>query len=175
MLNTRGRVTGVIFGLLAGDSYSWCTRRRARTPALSRPSTLATPSPRPRRPRKSRWSGRSRRRPRTTAPTSSPRARRCPSSAALADQPEQGGILGFDFYRDPLGAKKPGTTFEEIKKADVAAKPKVMAAQRKLLESRYDLEPKLDPEAKMSRGKPLVRRPDRAAAGGDGLGRSWPP
>ena len=40
-------------------------------------------------------------------------------------------------------------------KADVAAKPKVMARTRKLLESRYNLEPKLDPEAKMSRGKPL--------------------
>jgi cytochrome c peroxidase len=30
-----------------------------------------------------------------------------------------------------------------------------MAAQRKLLEERYNLEPRLDPEAKMSRGKPL--------------------
>ena len=65
-------------------------------------------------------------------------------------------MLGFDFYRDPLGAMKPGMTFEEIYKADVAAKPKVMATQRKLLESRYDLEPKLDPAAKMSRGKPLA-------------------
>jgi hypothetical protein len=33
-----------------------------------------------------------------------------PSSGALIDQPEQGGMTGFDFYRDPLGAKKPGTT-----------------------------------------------------------------
>jgi cytochrome c peroxidase len=40
-------------------------------------------------------------------------------------------------------------------KQDVADKPNVMAAQRKLLEERYNLEPKLDPEAKMSRGKPL--------------------
>ena len=34
-----------------------------------------------------------------------------------------------------------------------------MAAQRKLLESRYDLTPKLDPQAKMSRGKPLCVGP----------------
>ena len=38
-----------------------------------------------------------------------------------------------------------------------------MAAQRKLLEARYDLTPKPDPKAKMSRGKPLLRRPDRPA------------
>ena len=66
---------------------------------------------------------------------------------------------GFDFYRDPLGAMKPGMTFEEVYKAGVAAKPKVMATQRKLLESRYNLEPKLDPVAKMSRGKPLAVGP----------------
>src|SRR5262249_33447076 len=59
----------------------------------------------------------------------------------------------------PIGALKPGTTFEEVYKALVAAKPKVMATQRKLLESRYHLEPRLDPEAKMSRGKPLVVGP----------------
>jgi cytochrome c peroxidase len=41
----------------------------------------------------------------------------------------------------------------------VDGKPKVMATQRKLLESRYNLEPKLDPAAKMSRGKPLVVGP----------------
>jgi cytochrome c peroxidase len=41
----------------------------------------------------------------------------------------------------------------------MADKPKVMAAQRTLLESRYDLTPKLDPAAKMSRGKPLAVGP----------------
>jgi cytochrome c peroxidase len=66
---------------------------------------------------------------------------------------------GFDFYRDPLGAMKPGMTFEEVYKAAVTAKPKVMATQRKLLEARYDLEPRLDTVAKMSRGKPLVVGP----------------
>ena len=37
---------------------------------------------------------------------------------------------------------------------EIANKPKVMAAQRELLEQRYNLEPRLDPEATMSRGKP---------------------
>jgi cytochrome c peroxidase len=82
-----------------------------------------------------------------------------PSSEALVNQADQGRYLGFDAYRDPLGSMKPGTTFEELYKAAVATKPKVMATQRKLLESRYDLEPKLDPVAKMSRGKPLVVGP----------------
>jgi cytochrome c peroxidase len=82
-----------------------------------------------------------------------------PTTGALANQTDQGQMLGFEFYRDPLGAKKPGTTFEDIYKAGVAGKAKVIATQRKLLESRYNLEPKLDPEAKMSRGKPLVVGP----------------
>src|ERR1700732_3307990 len=82
-----------------------------------------------------------------------------PSSEALIDQQDRGQMLGFDFYRDPLGAMKPGMTFEDFFKAGVANKPKVMATQRKLLESRYNLEPKLDPAVKMSRGKPIAVGP----------------
>jgi cytochrome c peroxidase len=82
-----------------------------------------------------------------------------PSSGALTDQPEHGGMTGFDFYRDPLGAMKPGMTFDDIYKGAVANKPDVLARQRKLLESRYNLEPKLDPTATMSRGKPLAVGP----------------
>lgn len=82
-----------------------------------------------------------------------------PSSQALVNQQDRGQMLGFDFYRDPLGAMKPGTTFEDVYKAGVANKPKVMATQRKLLESRYNLEPNLDPVVKMSRGKPLAVGP----------------
>jgi cytochrome c peroxidase len=78
-----------------------------------------------------------------------------PSSPAFANQPDNGKILGFDFYRDPLNSKKPMQTFEEIMKADVAQRPKVMRTQRELLQRRYDLTPRLDKEAKMSRGKPL--------------------
>src|SRR5690242_6473575 len=33
-----------------------------------------------------------------------------PITEALVDQTDQGQMLGFNFYRDPLGAMKPGTT-----------------------------------------------------------------
>ncbi|HKX26284.1 MAG TPA: cytochrome B6, partial [Blastocatellia bacterium] len=89
-----------------------------------------------------------------------------PSNPAINSQPEQGKINGFDFYRDPLNAKRPNMTFEEIMKEDVAAKAGVMEAQRRLLEKRYNLQPKLDPEAKMSRGKPLPVGPTARLAGG---------
>ncbi len=78
-----------------------------------------------------------------------------PASGALASQPDQGKVLGFEFYRDPLNATRPMQTFEEVMQADKAAKPEITANQRKLLESRYDLTPKFDSEAKMSRGKPV--------------------
>jgi len=95
-----------------------------------------------------------------------------PSSPAFQDQPEQGQTQGFDFYRDPLDAKKPMQTFDEIMQADMEAKSKVMETQRKLLESRYDLTPHLDPETKMFRGKPLaVGRPPNFAMGY--LGNPW--
>jgi cytochrome c peroxidase len=89
-----------------------------------------------------------------------------PSSPALDNQPEQGKINGFDFARDPLNAKKPMTTFEEIMKEDVNLKAKVMELHRSLLEKRYNLQPKLDPEAKMSRGKPLPVGPTAKLARG---------
>jgi cytochrome c peroxidase len=82
-----------------------------------------------------------------------------PTSKSLADQTDKGQFLGFDLYKDPIGAMKPGMTFDEVYKTLVAAKPKVMATQEKLLKSRYNLEPRLDPDAKMSRGKPLVVGP----------------
>ena len=77
------------------------------------------------------------------------------SSTVLDSQPDKGQGLGFDFARDPFNAKRPMQTFDEIMKADVADKPGVTAAQRQLLEHRYDLTVKLDPDARMSRGKPL--------------------
>lgn len=82
-----------------------------------------------------------------------------PSSTALDPQPAKGKFPGFDFARDPLGAKKPMETFAEIYKEDVGQKDKVMALQRKLLEKRYNLKPNLDPSARMSRGKPLCVGP----------------
>jgi cytochrome c peroxidase len=82
-----------------------------------------------------------------------------PSSTAFAAQPDEGKVLGFEFYRDPLNAKKPMTTFEEVYRQDVADKPKVMATQRQLLETRYDLTPHLSAEVKMTRGKPIAMGP----------------
>jgi cytochrome c peroxidase len=82
-----------------------------------------------------------------------------PASTAFEAQPDQGKVKGFDFYRDPLNAKTPNQSPEEIMKQDMADKPKVMEQQKKLLESRYVLEPKLDPQVKMSRGKPICVGP----------------
>lgn len=82
-----------------------------------------------------------------------------PSSTAFANQPDQGKVLGFEFFRDPLNAKKPMMTFEEVYKEDVEMKKQVMDQQRKLLEMRYILTPKLSPDVKMTRGKPIAVGP----------------
>ncbi len=95
--------------------------------------------------------------------------RPAPINSALKSQPNQGRILGFDFARDPLGAPEPFTTFEEVYKKENAARPDVMAAQRKLLEARYNLEAKLDPNITMARGKPIAVGPTARLA--DGM--SW--
>src|SRR4051812_14337691 len=89
-----------------------------------------------------------------------------PSSAVFKTQPDNGEARGFDFYRDPNNAKKPMQTPEEITAQDKAMKPQVMEAQRRLLEKRYDLTPKLDSEAKMSRAKPLAVGPTARLGGG---------
>jgi cytochrome c peroxidase len=78
-----------------------------------------------------------------------------PSSQAFKDQPDQGKVLGFEFYRDPLNAKKPMEKPEDIMAKDITDKPGIMAAHKKLLESRYNLTPKFESSLKMSRGKPL--------------------
>jgi cytochrome c peroxidase len=90
-------------------------------------------------------------------------------SPATKPQPKQGKISGFDFYRDPLNADQPNQNPEEIVQKETANKAAVMAAQRKLLESRYNLEPRLDPQMKMSRGKPLAVGPTARLA----QGRTW--
>jgi cytochrome c peroxidase len=82
-----------------------------------------------------------------------------PSSPVLATQPKQGKNSGIDYYRDPVNADSPNQSPDEIMQALIAGKPRAMAAQQKLLETRYNLQPRLDPEVKMSRGKPLVIGP----------------
>ncbi len=89
-----------------------------------------------------------------------------PSSTAFKNQPDEGKILGFDFYRDPLDAKKPMMTFQEVYQKDAGEKPKVTETQRRLLESRYDLRPRLAPDVKMSRGKPIAVGPTARLAKG---------
>jgi hypothetical protein len=59
-------------------------------------------------------------------------AQALPTSPAFADQPDEGKVLGFDSSRDPLKAKRPNQTFEEVMQADVQAKPGVMTAQQRL-------------------------------------------
>lgn len=81
------------------------------------------------------------------------------SSAILKDQPEKGEINGFDFVRDPLNASEPKQTFESSMAADIKAKPGIMAAQAKLLESRYDLKPRFQEKLTMTRGKPIAVGP----------------
>jgi cytochrome c peroxidase len=93
-----------------------------------------------------------------------PRAQ--PSSPALNSQPEQGKASGFDFYRDPFDSKRPMTTFDEIYKAEVAGKAAVNEAQRKLLESRYNLTPRAQSGLTMSRGKPVPIGPTARVRGG---------
>lgn len=92
-----------------------------------------------------------------------------PVSSVLKNQPKEGKISGFDFFRDPLNADRPGLTFEEIMAKESAAKSKVMADQQRLLENRYDLTPRFDPVAKMSRGKPLCVGPTARL----GEGMTW--
>jgi cytochrome c peroxidase len=89
-----------------------------------------------------------------------------PTSPAVAKQPKEGKISGFDFYRDPLNADKPLTNPDDIMQREIANKPSVMQAQRALLQQRYNLEAKLDPEVKMSRGKPLPVGPTARLSSG---------
>jgi hypothetical protein len=89
-----------------------------------------------------------------------------PSSPVFKDQQKGGKVLGFDFYRDPLNSDRPNQPPDEIMQQLIAAKPGVMDAQQKLLEHRYNLQPKFDSEAKMSRGKPLAVGPTARLAQG---------
>ena len=159
MPNQRGLVTGVILALSAGGLVLLVHSAAGEDPNAQpprRPRDAIADAQMPKEPPAERPEQRKTAHDLSDIFTPS---KATPSSEALIDQQEHGGMTGFDFYRDPLGATNPGTTFEEIYKAAVANKPKVLARQRKLLESRYNLEPRLDPKATMSRGKPLMVGP----------------
>jgi cytochrome c peroxidase len=89
-----------------------------------------------------------------------------PTSGAEAAQIDHGQYAAFDFYRDPLGSTRPGESPEAMMRADIAAKPAVMAAQLKLLAERYDLNPRTLPGVVMSRGKPQPIGPTARLRGG---------
>ncbi len=89
-----------------------------------------------------------------------------PLSRAVNEQPNKGRVDGFDFARDPFGSEKPKMTFEEVMKADVADKAKIMAEQRRLLESRYDLKRRAVEGLTMTRGKPVPVGPTARMAEG---------
>src|SRR4051812_32047841 len=82
-----------------------------------------------------------------------------PQSTAFGNQPEQGKFEGFDFARDPLDAKRPMQTAQEILQQDMKDKPRVMQLQQQVLQSRYDLTPHPDPKVTMFRGKPICVGP----------------
>jgi cytochrome c peroxidase len=89
-----------------------------------------------------------------------------PTSSALAAQVNHGQYTAFDFYRDPLGSTRPNEPSDELVRADIAAKPGVMATQLQLLASRYDLTPRSLPGVVMSRGKPQPIGPTARLRGG---------
>ncbi|HWP44833.1 MAG TPA: cytochrome B6 [Blastocatellia bacterium] len=67
--------------------------------------------------------------------------------------------------------------FEEVRARDKAAKARVMAAAMKLLEERYDLTRRVDPNVKMTRGKPIPVGPTARLKAGvtwEQLGRMSP-
>jgi len=98
-------------------------------------------------------------------------------SPAIEKQAKEGQMKGFDFARDPLNSDEPMQKASEIQAKETAARPQVKQAQQQLLESRYDLTPKLDPEVKMSRGKPVAVGPTARLARGmtfDALAKMQP-
>lgn len=67
--------------------------------------------------------------------------------------------------------------FEEVRKRDIAEKPRIMAAHMKLLEARYDLSRRVAPDVTMTRGKPIPVGPTARLKGGltwEQLGKMTP-
>ena len=123
-----------------------------RLPRRGRYARL-TPWPRPRRPGTSPAT-RPEQKKNDARPLRRVRRGQGPASrpGRFEDQPEKGRDHRLRLLprpaRTPSGRCRP---FEEIMKEDIAAKPKVMAAQRKLLESRYDLDAEARPRRRRCR------------------------
>jgi hypothetical protein len=93
-----------------------------------------------------------------------------PSSPVFQTQPKAGKHSGFDFYRYPLNSERLFADPNEIVRQLSAEKPRVMDTQRRLFEGRYNLQPKLDPEVKMSRGKLFTSWPNGAVGARHDMG-----
>ena len=120
---TKIYVTGLIICTTIGCAAQ--NQSNARKPAVDAVAEAQTPRPAPQnRPEQKKTDKDD---PNRFAATNAQ-----PSSPVFTQQPDQGKITGFDFYRDPLNAKAPMQNFDEIMKADEAARPGVMDAQRKL-------------------------------------------
>jgi hypothetical protein len=155
MPNRRGLVTGVLLALLAGRLVLLLRSAAGQNPNAAPPQSPHDAIADAQTPREVPVERPEQRKTAHDCSDIFAPGKALPTTGAQVNQTDQGQMRGFDFYLDPLGAMKPGTTFEDVYRAGMAGKPKVMATQRKLLECRYNLEPKLDPVARMSRGKPL--------------------
>jgi len=82
---------------------------------------------------------------------------------APATESGEGVPSSYDQITPTLLGKQ---SFQEMKAKDVAEKPETMERHRKLLEQRYELKPRPDPNVKMSRGEkpvqvgPFVKLPE---------------
>lgn len=77
-------------------------------------------------------------------------------SALVAQEPKGEVPSSYDQVSPVLQGKQ---SFAAMMAKDKADKPAVMDRQKKLLDERYQLTPKLDPNVKMTRGKPIAVGP----------------
>ena len=93
-----------------------------------------------------------------------------PSSEALVNQTDEGRYLGFDAYHDPLGAMKPGMTFEQLYKAAVAGKAEGHGDPAEAAGEPLQPQTPVRPGGQDVARQATRGRPDRQAAEGHGLG-----
>ena len=110
----------------------------------------------------------------------------CAISAALAASLFAGARAGAQNRpQNPRQDDRPQSSFspsieepfDVVRARDKANKPRVMTAARRLLEDRYDLTRRVDPNVKMTRGKPIPVGPTARLKGGvtwEQLGRMTP-
>ncbi|HEU4686548.1 MAG TPA: hypothetical protein VFS39_18720 [Nitrospira sp.] len=109
-----------------------------------------------------------------------PEGRRQAGQPSSIEEAKQKGFDGVDFFYDVFGAppgQDPQKAFEQVMKKDIADKPEVMAAQKQLIEDRYDLGCRTADHVTMTKGKPQPIGPVVKLAAGtswDQLGQLSP-